>query len=152
MPATADPQPPSRDDQYVFGSVLLLANRLQRAFDARLPGELTLKQWLALILLRNLGGGAGSVAQIAQSTGNSHQNATKMFALLAREGWVERRASTTDQRAWEVSLTARAHEYFRDHEALGERLLAALYDGIPAQDVAATARTLAAMQTNLERI
>lgn len=141
--------PNARDDQYVFASVLMLATKLQRHLDAALP-ELTLKQWLTLLLLYRLGGDAGSVTQIANLTGSSHQNTTKMIAALARDGWVERTTSTVDQRALRVTVTERTLAYFREHEAMGDRILAKLFADVPAADLAATARTLAAMQSNLE--
>lgn len=143
------PYPSPRPDQFVFAGVLLLATRLQRRFDALLP-ELTLKQWLTLLLVRNLGGDAASVARIAELGGTTHQNTTKMIALLARDGWVERTASADDQRALRVALTERTLAYFRDHEALGDELLDGLFAGVPAADLAATARTLASLQANLE--
>ena len=139
----------TRADQFVFASVLLLATRMQRAYDARLP-ELSLKQWLTLLLLYRIGGDAASVAQIAELSGSSHQNITKMIALLARDGWVKRSVSSTDRRALHVAVTQRTLAYFSEHEELGDRLLAELFSGIPDADVEATARTLATMQQNLQ--
>lgn len=52
-----------------------------------------------------------------------------------------------DQR---VTVTARTLAYFDEHEALGEQILSGLFAGVPAADLAATARTLAAVQDNLE--
>lgn len=138
-----------RPDQYVFASILLLATRLQRHLDAALP-ELTLKQWLTLLLLHRMGGDAASVAEIAALSGSSHQNTTKMIAGLAREGWVERTTSPTDQRALRVTVTARTLAYFEEHEAMGDQILARLFAGVTEADLAATARTLAALQDNLE--
>lgn len=141
-------QDTGRLDQRVFAEVLLLASRMQRHYDARLP-ELTLKQWLTLLLLRNLGGDASSVAQIAEVSGTTHQNTTKMLALLARDGWVERTASPDDQRALRITVTGRAHAYFEEHEALGEHLLSGLVAGLSTEDLATTFHTLATMQANL---
>lgn len=127
---------------------MLLATRLQRKFDATLP-ELSLKQWLTLLLLRNLGGDVRSVAHISELSGTTHQNTTKMIALLARDGWVERTRSAGDQRAWQIAVTDRTLDYFQQNEALGDDLLAELFRGIPEADLVATARTLSALGTNL---
>lgn len=137
-----------RDKQLVFAGVLLLANRMQSTYDATL-GELTLKQWLALTVIKHLPQPVASVAAVAAATGTTHQNATKLVTALERKGYLERKPSITDNRARELHLTPTAAVYFDRNDGEGEQLLEALFEGLPQDDVATCLRVLDTMSRNL---
>ena len=136
------------EKELTFSGVLLLANRMQSTYDAAL-GDITLKQWLALVVLLHIPEPAPSTAQLAETLGTTHQNATKLVAALERKGMVERRPSNTDARAREIHLTAAAHEQLQQHVDFGTRMLTQLFDGIPDADVATCLGVLNRMSINL---
>lgn len=134
--------------QAAFAGVLLLANRMQTHFDGQLD-HLTLKQWLALVVIARLPQPVASTAQVTAVLGTSHQNVTKLLAALSDKGFIELTPSPVDRRARQVTLTETAHQYFADHEGLGDRLLGELFTDVDPDDLEACLRVLAGMSAAL---
>lgn len=134
--------------QAVFSGVLLLANRMQTRYDA-LPGDLTLKQWLALIVVHSMPQPVPSTAVIADALGTSHQNVSKLVAALAERQFVNLEPSVVDGRARQVRLAPAGLAYLGEHAKLGERLLDELFADVDRDDLASCLRVLDAMSRSL---
>ncbi len=124
--------------EFVFGSILLLSNKLQIAGDGILEG-MTLKQWFLLVMMNILkkenGKELQTVTEVAEYTGTSRQNVRKMLDVLARKGFVVMTPSSTDRRALDVGLTARCHEFFARNERTGDRFLDELYGTVDSEEL-----------------
>lgn len=131
-----------------FAGVLLLANRMQTAYDAALE-DVTLKQWLALAVVANLPQPVPSTAVVARALGTTHQNVRKLLVALAGRGLVRLDPSPDDGRARQVRLTPAAREYFERHEDTGTRLLDQLFADIPPEDLATCLRVLNTLSLSL---
>lgn len=136
------------DRQAVFAGVLLLANRMQTSYDKQL-GALTLKQWLALVIISVLPQPVASTAVLTPIIGTSHQNVSKLVEALASKGFLAVEPSTQDRRARQVSLTPAGRAYLAANERQGADLLAELFDGVSTEDVATCLRVLNAMSRTL---
>jgi MarR family transcriptional regulator, organic hydroperoxide resistance regulator len=77
--------------------------RRLRARAGRLPGELSLPQYLVLEPLRDTD--ELPVGELAEAAGVAAPTATRMLDCLARDGLITRRHSETDRRSVLVSLT-----------------------------------------------
>lgn len=139
-------QPSTREA--VFAGVLLLANRMQTVYDSQL-GPLTLKQWLALVVVAAFPQPIPSAALLTPAIGTTHQNVMKLLNSLADKGYVELSPCPDDGRARQISLTDKAHEYFREHDQMGRRLLDELYADVDERDLATCLRVLNAMSMSL---
>ncbi|MBQ6411097.1 MAG: MarR family transcriptional regulator [Atopobiaceae bacterium] len=118
-------------EQYVVGSLPLLANSLAALGD-RLPSGVTYRQWFLLMMLTRMDSEEKSVARVAEFAGTSRQNVKKMLASLEERGYVALVPSKTGKRALAVSLTRKGRDYVRRHEGAvveeTSRLLAPLSD------------------------
>ncbi|MDO5535111.1 MAG: MarR family transcriptional regulator [Propionibacteriaceae bacterium] len=132
------------DRQVIFAGVMLLANRMQAAYDARLDG-LTLKQWLALTVVNALPQPVPSTAVVAEALGTSHQNVTKLLVSLADKGLVVLEPSPLDRRARQVRVTPAAQDLFATNDQWGDRVLAELFATARPDDLAACRRVLEGM-------
>lgn len=130
--------------QVLFAAILLVANRMQATYDARL-GEVTLKQWLALAVVHNLPQPVPSTAVIASILGTSHQNVSKLLAALAAKDFITLTPSPGDRRANQVALTPEADAWLARHADHGETMLDELFAGVAPDDLAAALRVLDAM-------
>lgn len=146
MPAHTGRLPDQR--QLAFAAVLLLANRMQTVYDARL-GDLTLKQWLALIVIARLPQPVASTAALTGLLGTSHQNVSKLLRSLAAKGFLSIQASPDDARARQIVLTSTAQRFFAANADQGERMLDELFAGVDAPDLAACLRVLDSMSRSL---
>lgn len=140
-----------RNDQFVFATVMLLANRFQTRLD-KYMGDLTLKQWLLLCMASQFDKEEVSVNELAAFVGYTRQNIKKMLDLLVSKGYIAVDRSTRDKRAYCVKLTEKTYSYFKEFEDLGDKLLVDLFQEISAQELAATAKTLMRLLDNIEKL
>lgn len=102
-------------EQYVVGSLPLLANSLSALGD-RLPSGVTYRQWFLLMMLSRMDSEEKSVARVAEFAGTSRQNVKKMLSSLEDRGYVSLAPSKSDRRALAVTLTRKGRDYVRRHE------------------------------------
>ena len=137
--------------EYLFGSIFLLANRLQTLGDGYLE-EVTLKQWLLLIMIHVMDKEQPSVTEVAVFMGGTRQNVRKMLEVLEGKSFVTLSANSLDRRTLSVALTPKTEQLFVRFQAKGDAFLDRLFDGIPPEDLEATRRTVEALFENMERM
>lgn len=137
--------------EYLFGSIFLLANKLQALGDGYLE-EVTLKQWLLLIMIHVMEKEQPSVTEVADFMGGTRQNVRKMLEVLEGKGFVELRANPLDRRTLSVALTPKTEQLFAQFQAKGDAFLDRLFDGIPPEELAGARRTVEALFENMERM
>ena len=137
--------------EYLFGSIFLLANRLQTLGDGYLE-EVTLKQWLLLIMIRVMDKEQPSVTEVADFMGSTRQNVRKMLEALEGKGYVALSPNSGDRRTLSVALTPRTEQFFARFQAKGDAFLDQLFAEIPPEDLAVTRRTVEALFGNMERM
>jgi DNA-binding MarR family transcriptional regulator len=137
------------NQQFIFGSIFLLANKLQLLGD-RVTQELTLKQWFLLIIMRQMDNKFPNYNDIAKAVGTSRQNISKMIAVLHKKGMVDLHPSNTDQRAIYVTLTEKCFDYFSSKENAGNMLLDMLFSSTSPAETEQTAVMLGKLLQNAE--
>jgi len=135
--------------QYIYGIVFLLANKLQLAGD-KVTQELTLKQWFLLNIMQQMDNKKPNYNDISKAVGTSRQNVSKMISALNRKGMVELHPSQTDQRAIYVSLTQKCFDYFLSKENAGNTHLDKLFSGISLEETEQVAVLLGKILQNTE--
>lgn len=116
-------------EQFIFGSIFLLANRFQTAGDGVLS-EITLKQFLLLIVIEHVDKSNPSLNNIAREMGSTRQNIKKMIDILENKSFVKVTRVENDKRNLSVSLTEKAYDYFKKYDEAGSDFLDKLFDGI----------------------
>lgn len=101
-------------EEFIFGSILLFANKLQIIGDRILP-DLTLKQWFLLLMISKMDANEKSVNTISSFIGSSRQNVKKMLIHLESKGFISIHKSQKDSRALNVELTKKSYQYFIDN-------------------------------------
>lgn len=137
------------NQQFIFGSIFLLSNKLQLLGD-RITGELTLKQWLLLNIILNMGKQEHNLQEIAKATGYTRQNVSKMISILEKKGMVSLVTPETDHRSVHVVLTEKCMTYFKSKEKLGNTLLGKLFQGMDYEETNKLASLLGHLLLNAE--
>ncbi|MEL7623092.1 MAG: MarR family transcriptional regulator [Clostridiales bacterium] len=137
--------------EYLFGSIFLLANKLQALGDAMLE-EVSLKQWLLLAMIFNMDTKQPSVTEIAEFIGSSRQNVRKMLEVLCAKGYVTLGVNEQDKRNLSVTLTEKTFQFFGRFEAKGAAFLEQLFDGVGSPQQESARITVEALFDNLERM
>ena len=128
-------------EEYVFGSILLLSNKIQIWGDNIIP-DLTLKQWFLLILISKMENKNPTLNEISEFTGTSRQNVKKMLEHLDGKKYLKIKKSKTDARALNVSLLKKTYDYFDDNEIKGAQAVNSLFSEITNEELSATCKTL----------
>jgi DNA-binding MarR family transcriptional regulator len=127
-------------EEYIFGGILLLANKLQLWGDGLLD-ELTLKQWFLLMLISKMGTKKPTVKEIADFAGTSRQNTKKMLELLKHKGYVVMNQSETDARGLSITLSGKTWNYFSANASEAAERVSELFNGISDEELLVTGKT-----------
>lgn len=135
--------------QFIFGSILLLSNKLQLLGD-QVTKELTLKQWFLLNLISNMENKHPNFMEVAKVMGTSRQNVSKMLSVLEKKGMVDVKPSNADHRAIYVELTQQSLDYFESMEQAGNDLLTDIFSNFQPEEIEQLATSLERMMTTIE--
>ena len=128
-------------EEYIFGSILLLSNKIQ-VWGDNILSDLTLKQWFLLLLISKMENKNPTINEISDFSGTSRQNIKKMLEHLDRKKYLKIKKSKTDARALNVSLSKKTHDYFADNEKKGAEALISLFSEITEEELNVTCKTL----------
>jgi DNA-binding MarR family transcriptional regulator len=128
-------------EEYIFGSILLLSNKIQVWGDSILS-DLTLKQWFLLLLISKMENKNPTINEISEFSGTSRQNIKKMLEHLDGKKYLKIKKSKTDARALNVSLLKKTYDYFVDNEEKGAQALISLFSEITEEELNVTGKTL----------
>lgn len=137
--------------QFIFGSIFLLSNRFQTAGDGVLK-EITLKQFLLLIVIENIDKSNPSLNNIAREMGTTRQNIKKMIDILCAKGLVKAVRLENDKRNLSVSLTEKAYSFFKKYDKAGSEFLDQLFEGIPEENLGLISDTFNKLFSNIYEI
>lgn len=137
-------------EEWIIGSVSLLANRLAQFGDAMLP-DITFRQWFLLLLISRMDLTEKSIHRIAEVAGTSRQNVKKLLVPLEKKGYVQIQKSARDARSLQVELTGKAWQYFSDHAKLTAGETERLFAPFQPEEVRQLAELLEKLQKCLEQ-
>ena len=127
-------------EEYIFGGILLLANKLQVLGDGLLD-DLTMKQWFLLMLISKMKKENPTINEISEFSGTSRQNVKKMLDQLSIKKYVKITRSDTDARALNVSLSQKTYKYFAENDKKGVEALKVLFSNITNEELLVTIGT-----------
>lgn len=140
----------TQKQEVIFGSILLLSNKLQTLGDQVLT-ELTLKQWFLLIVMTKMEEDSAIVNEIAKFMGSSRQNIKKMLLPLEKKGFVSIRKSDKDARALSVSLTPQAFDVLNEVEQFSLNHITKVFNDITETELDTVIGVIHKMNGNIEK-
>lgn len=126
--------------KYVFGSVLLLANKFQAWGDGQIEG-LTMKQWFLLVFIIKMGKNNPTINEISKFTGTSRQNVKKMIEQLEEKKFVSVKRSKKDARALNVTILKKTYDFFAVNEGKSSQISINLFSEITDEELCFTVKT-----------
>ena len=127
-------------EQYIFGSILLISNKMQVWGDKTIP-DLTLKQWFLLILIAKMETPDPTINEIALFSGTTRQNVKKMLEQLEEKKYVRIKKSKSDARALNVTLSRKTFDYFKETENIAEKTVNHIFSEMTDEEISVTKRT-----------
>ena len=136
---------------YAFGTLFVLANRLQALGDA-VDKKITLKQWLFISVIIKSEKQSLTINELAKLIGTSRQNVKKMATILEREGFVTFEKDNSDARILRVMLTEKCFEHFAKRGTLEIEFITKLFEGMDEEIINKTIVSFNALLNNISEM
>jgi MarR family transcriptional regulator, transcriptional regulator for hemolysin len=136
MRATQDEQ------KYLFGSLFLLANKLQVKGDQMLGDDgMTLRQWFLTVMILQFKEQAPTLGEVANLMGTSHQNVKQLAKKLEEKQFLTFKKDAQDGRILRLQLTELSREYWSHREGDGDRFIEKLFQNVSDEEIRTTVST-----------
>lgn len=122
------------EKKFIFGSLFLLANRLQVIGD-RWDKEITMKQWFLLIMIVQFEDAPPKLSEVAEFIGSSRQNTKQLALKLEERGFLNIDKDEQDNRVIRLKLTETCKAYFKSREARENHFLEELYKDFNEEEI-----------------
>lgn len=139
-----------KDQEFIFGSVLIIANRMDTLLERELKEyDVTAKQWLLTAVVDNSFDKPPTIKEVAREMGSSHQNVKQVALRLEQKGLLVLEKDKTDARVTRLKLTDQSYEFSQLTQSKATIFTQALFKGIDKDDLSKARALLQKMFSNL---
>ncbi|MDF9825207.1 DNA-binding MarR family transcriptional regulator [Breznakia sp. PF5-3] len=138
-----------RARQRIFMNIFLLANKMQVEGD-KLADDLTLKQWMLLLLLFRRNSKDCTINELAKMMSITRQSAKKLVTSLSATGYLDVTKSVLDSRALCVNPTDKAKSFFKQNKDMGNAYLNEVFVDISEDELLIVMQVFEKMKKNLK--
>lgn len=139
-----------KDQKFVFGSVLIVANRMDTLLERELKEyDLTAKQWFMTVVIDNSFDNIPTIKEVAREMGSSHQNVKQVALKLEQKGLIALERDKTDARVTRLKLTDQSYKFSQIIQSKAAAFTQALFKGIEKDDMSKARAVLQKMIFNL---
>jgi len=141
------------DQQFVFGSVIVVANRIDTLLERELKEfDITAKQWFLSIIVDNLFSEPPTIKQAAKEMGSSHQNVKQVALKLEQKGLMVLQKDKKDARATRLKMTDESYKFWATTQSKGLAFNQALFKDIEKEDMSKARKVIEQMLDNLTQM
>jgi MarR family transcriptional regulator, transcriptional regulator for hemolysin len=124
------------EQKYIFGSLFLLANRLQVKGDQMLGEDgMTLRQWFLTVMILQFKDRPPTLGEVANLMGTSHQNVKQLAKKLEEKNFLIFTKDEQDGRILRLQLTEHSQNYWNEREADGDRFIEKLFQYVSDDEI-----------------
>jgi len=139
-----------KDQKFVFGSVLIVANRMDTLLDRELKEyDVTAKQWFLTVFVDNSFDKPPTIKEVAREMGSSHQNVKQVALKLEQKGLLVLEKDKKDARVTRLKLTDQSYKFSQITQSKAATFTQALFKGIEKDDMSKARAVLQKMLSNL---
>lgn len=121
--------------KYIFGSLFLLANKLQVLGDKYLGRDgITTKQWFLTVMISQFSDDPPTLSEVAELMGSSRQNVKQLALKLEEKGFLTIRKDEKDARAIRLKLTEKCQAFWEKRERQDDRYIEDLFIGFSEEE------------------
>ncbi len=142
-----------KDQKFVFGSVLIIANRMDTLLERELKEyDVTAKQWFMTAVIDNSFDNPPTLKEVAREMGSSHQNIKQVALKLEQKGLLVFEKDKKDARVTRLKLTDQIYEFSQLTQSKATIFTQALFKGIEKDDMSKARAVLQKMLSNLSEM
>lgn len=137
----------------IFGSIFLLANRLQTVGDRYLgEGGITTKQWFLTVMVSQFKDKPPTLSEVAELMGSSRQNVKQIALKLEEKGFLKIEKDARDSRAFRIRLTEKCRKFWEDREEQDNNYIGELFKDLTDEEITATSSSIKKLIDKVERM
>ncbi|MFN7252476.1 MAG: MarR family winged helix-turn-helix transcriptional regulator [Anaerobacillus sp.] len=130
------------EQKYIFGSLFLLANKLQVKGDQMLGDDgMTLRQWFLTVMILQFKEQSPTLGEVANLMGTSHQNVKQLAKKLEEKQFLTFTKDAQDGRIVRLQLTELSRDYWSRREGDGDRFIEKLFLNVSDEEIRTTIST-----------
>ncbi|AET69135.1 transcriptional regulator [Desulfosporosinus orientis DSM 765] len=115
-------------EKFIFGSLFLLANKMQVNGDKYLAeDDMTLRQWFLTISILQFGDHPPTLNEVAEKMGSTRQNVKQLVTKLLEKGFITVEKDAADARAMRLKLTDKSESFWEGREEKDRRFITDLF-------------------------
>ena len=141
------------DQPYIFGSLLMVANRIDTLLERELrPFDVTAKQWFLSVMIASLFDQPPTIMELARTMGSSHQNVKQVALKLQKKGLLRLEKDPDDGRVTRLFMTDFSQTFWRQTDEAGRDFLQRLFSGLNEMDLKNMRAALDELLENIEQL
>lgn len=114
--------------KFIFGSLFLIANKLQVVGDQYLgKDDMTVKQWFLTVMISQFRDAPPTLSEIAELMGSSRQNVKQLALKLEKKDFLRIEKDPKDARALRLKLTEKSNLYWGKRENEDNKFIVELF-------------------------
>lgn len=138
--------------KFIFGSMFLLANKLQVIGDQHLQSEdMTIKQWFLTVMISQFGDNSPTLSEVAQLMGSSRQNVKQLALKLQEKDFLNIEKDGQDARATRLKLTKKCKDFWEKREDKDNKFLEDLFKDFGTEELAAMYKGFNKLHNQIEK-
>jgi len=122
--------------RFIFGSLFLLANKLQVIGDHYLGrDDITTKQWFLTVMLSQYGENPPTLSEVAELMGSSRQNVKQLALKLEEKEFLKIEKDEQDARATRLKLTEKCRVFWEKREGMDNEFIIDLFKDFSEEEI-----------------
>ncbi|HYF75040.1 MAG TPA: hypothetical protein VD757_00520 [Candidatus Nitrosocosmicus sp.] len=122
--------------KHIFGSIFLLANRLQVVGDQYLGrDDITTKQWFLHVMISQFGDNPPTLSTVAELMGSSRQNVKQLALKLEEKGFLTIQKDEQDARALRLKETDKSRVFWEKRKKQDDEYIEDLFKDLSPEEI-----------------
>ncbi|MCX7921892.1 MAG: MarR family transcriptional regulator [Clostridia bacterium] len=122
--------------RFIFGSLFLLANKLQVIGDQYLGKDgMTTKQWFLTVMISQFRDNHPTLSEVAELMGSSRQNVKQLALKLEEKDFLKIEKDEQDARALRLKLTEKSQEFWEKRQEQDNQFIEELFKDFSEEEV-----------------
>lgn len=141
------------NQQFIFGSLFVLANRVDTLLDRALQKfNVSSKQWFLSICVASLFDHDPSLKELAKESGSSHQNVKQVALKLQDKNLLELYKDPKDARTTRVKLSEYSNEFWKLSDQDSNEFMNQLFKDISNDELESVRKVFTKLNNNLSEM
>lgn len=139
--------------KYIFGSLFLLANKLQVIGDQYMGRDgMTTKQWFLTAMISQFGDNPPTLSEVADLIGSSRQNVKQLALKLEEKEFLKIEQDEHDARALRLKLTEKSKAFWEKREDKDGQFIRDLFEHFSQEETEVMYKGFSKLFEKVEKI